>query len=114
MKNLVRFSDLSLAAAIAVVGTVPIWGEAALSQVLEIPNAPETEVTPSNESNGAELLRGGLNPVNIIHNANLSRSRNGSEFADDTRRNLQEAADEFKQLQLQRLQDQGASPSPAN
>ena len=47
----------------------------------------------------------------IIHNANLSRSRNAGEFADDTRRNLQKAADEFKLLQQQRLQQQINAPA---
>ena len=104
-------SKLSLALGAAILGIIPAWSQAGLSQTFDVPNAPETEVTPSNESSGSDLLRGGLDPISIIHNANLSRSRNAGEFADDTRRSLQQAADEFKLLQQQRFQQQNNAPA---
>jgi hypothetical protein len=61
-------------------------------------------------------LGSGFDPMSLIHNANLSRSRNGSDFAEDTQRNLNQAADQFKQLQQQRMlemQQQQSSPAVA-
>jgi hypothetical protein len=65
-------------------------------------------------------LGGGFDPMSLIHNANLSRSRNGVDFAEDSQRTLNEAADQFKKMQQQRLQeiqqpatDPAIAPAPA-
>lgn len=65
------------------------------------------EVDPSKPG-----LGGGFDPMSLIHNANLSRSRNGTDFADDTQRTLNEAADQFKKMQQQRLQQMQQSSDP--
>ncbi|MFM1843778.1 MAG: hypothetical protein RLZZ490_2521 [Cyanobacteriota bacterium] len=57
------------------------------------------EVDPTKQG-----LGNGFDPMSLIHNANLSRSRNGVDFAEDTQRTLNEAADQFKKLQQQRLE----------
>jgi len=67
------------------------------------------EVDPTKQGFG-----GGFDPMSLIHNANLSRSRNGADFADDTQRTLNEAASQFKKMQQQRLLEmQQPSTDPA-
>lgn len=50
-----------------------------------------------------------MNPLNLMHRANLERSRSGGEFAEDTRNNLSEAAQSFKEAQRQMLEAQEAA-----
>jgi len=45
----------------------------------------------------------GINPLDIIHNANFFNSRSGSQFAEDTDNNINSAAESFKQQQQQRM-----------
>jgi hypothetical protein len=104
--------QLSLAALFSSFGIFAAFPEATLAQSVPTPNAPDTP-TQSSEVNSNNTLGNTLNPMDLIHNANLSRSRNGGEFADDTQRQLKKAADEFKQMQLQRLQQQAAPAAPA-
>ncbi len=58
------------------------------------------------DSTGESTFGSGFDPMQLIHNANFRRSRNGAEFAEDTQNNLNNAADEFKKLQQQRLLEQ--------
>lgn len=71
---------------------------------------------PSNEQDSLTGGAGGFDPMTLIHNANLSRSRSGGEFAEDTQRSLGDAAEQFKLLQQQQLQevnqDAFATPDP--
>jgi len=71
-----------------------------------ITNAQNT-ITPQNEpfqSNERNPFYGdGINPLDIIHNANFSNSRSGSDFAEDTENNINSAAESFKQQQQQRM-----------
>ena len=64
------------------------------------------EVDPTKQG-----LGNGFDPMSLIHNANLSRSRNGADFADDTQRTLNEAADQFKKMQQQRLLEMQQQPT---
>lgn len=50
-----------------------------------------------------------FNPMDLIHNSNFRRSRNSSEFQEDTQTELQNAADKFKRQQQQRIQNQPVS-----
>ena len=113
-----------LAAAFGLFGIVPSWGEATLAQSTPSPDSPESPVlpTPTNtperdNSNregvsGERRLGGSLNPFDLIHNSNLSRTRSLGEFAEDTEKNINSAAEEFKRLRLQQLQEQPGEFSP--
>lgn len=70
------------------------------------PATPNSEGFQKNErsSQGGDTLGDGFNPINLIHNANLRRSRNGEDFAEDTQTNLNKAAADFKRQQQLRLQ----------
>lgn len=76
------------------------------------PAIPTTEGFQKNErsSQGSDFLGDGFNPLNLIHNANLRRSRNGADFAEDSQTNLNKAAADFKRQQQLRLQQQQAAP----
>lgn len=59
----------------------------------------------------------GFNPMQLIHNANFLNGRNGDEFAEDTNKNINSAAEDFKQQQLKRMiemqkQQQSTPPQP--
>ncbi|MGK7943101.1 MAG: hypothetical protein AB4058_01360 [Microcystaceae cyanobacterium] len=58
------------------------------------------------DSMGESTFGGGFDPMQLIHNANFRRGRNGAEFAEDTRNGLNDAAEEFKRLQQQRMLEQ--------
>jgi hypothetical protein len=47
----------------------------------------------------------------LIHNSNFRRSRDGSEFQEDTRNNINQAAEEFKRKQREQLENlQNSAP----
>ncbi len=90
--------------------TAGLWGaQPAQAQVTAPGETPYTanEVDPSKQG-----LGNGFDPMSLIHNANLSRSRNGSDFAEDTQRNINKAADQFKQLQQQRMLEMQQQSEP--
>ncbi|MFM8297573.1 MAG: hypothetical protein ACKN9A_03890 [Microcystis aeruginosa] len=55
-------------------------------------------------SDGRDAL-GGFDPLDLIHNSNFRRSRDGSEFQEDTRNNINQAAEEFKRKQREQLEN---------
>lgn len=63
----------------------------------------------SNERSPNGELGDFMNPLGLMHRANLERSRSGGEFADDTRDSLSEAAKSFREAQRQLLDAQGAN-----
>jgi hypothetical protein len=67
-------------------------------------NQKQPDPFQSNEQN--PLYGNGINPLDLIHNANLLNSRSAQDFIEDTNENLDKAADDFKKLQLQRMQQQ--------
>ncbi|MEY2985103.1 MAG: hypothetical protein RLZZ568_1720 [Cyanobacteriota bacterium] len=100
MQNLV----LPRLLAIAVLSTGSVLGPLVSVQAQYTTSGTETpfntnEIDPLNQGFG-----NGFDPMSLIHNANLSRGRTGADFADDTQRSLNEAADQFKQMQQQRLE----------
>jgi hypothetical protein len=115
MKNRLNLLLAPLAfAAIALVVTSPAHAQATPESASANPNSGFN----SNErtSGQSEVFQGGLNPLQLIHNANLRRSRDGSEFSDDTQTSLSRSAEEFKRLQRQKLEEQShtqATPTPA-
>jgi hypothetical protein len=58
----------------------------------------------SNEQN--PLYGDGINPLQLIHNANFFNSRSGSEFMEDTNQNLDRATQDFKKQQQERMLQQ--------
>jgi hypothetical protein len=76
------------------------------------PVSPANEGFQKNErsTQGSDVLGDGFNPLNLIHNANFRRSRNGEDFAEDTQTNLNKAAADFKRQQQLRLQQQQTAP----
>ncbi|WP_330203477.1 hypothetical protein [Cyanobacterium sp. Dongsha4] len=81
-------------------------------------NAQSNNINGKNEpfqSNERNPFYGdGINPLDIIHNANFFNSRSGSDFAEDTENNINSEAENFKQLQQKRIlemQQQKQNPS---
>ncbi|MGF1479183.1 MAG: hypothetical protein ACFB4I_06795 [Cyanophyceae cyanobacterium] len=68
------------------------------------PNSDSTEVQRNEYDPNSNSSLGTLNPTDLIHRANLSRSRNLQEFSEDSQINLGNAAEEYKRLQQERLQ----------
>lgn len=54
-----------------------------------------------------------FNPMDLIHNSNFRRSRDSSEFQEDTNSELQNAAEKFKLQQQEAIQNQPVT-TPSN
>lgn len=68
--------------------------------------------TQSNERSSFDGgLGNGFNPMNLIHRANLTPSRKSEDFNNDSKQNIQSAAEKFKQQQMQKIQP---SSTPTN
>ena len=103
-KNLIK-SSLFLA-------TILLIGSDFNPQVLAQSLNPSQPDYQKNErsSDGRDSL-GGFNPLDLIHNSNFRRSRDGSEFQEDTRNNINQAAEEFKRKQREQLENlQNSAP----
>lgn len=72
----------------------------------------ETQPFQNNETNS--LYRDGFNPFDFIHNANFSSGRSGADFAEDTQNNIRTAAEEFRRLQQQRIQEMKDKPTDSS
>lgn len=66
----------------------------------------------SNEKN--PLYGNGINPMELIHNANFLNGRSSTEFAEDTDKNLNSAAKDFKEQQRQRMMEMQKQSSPSS
>ena len=81
---------------------------------LASPSLAQKNLEPVNDgyqSNEYDAMTGtagaaGLNPMNIIHRANLGGFRDPREFQDETQRNLDDAAADFKRQQQEQLQEE--------
>lgn len=103
---------IAFATTCSLVGAISCLGDTALAQTAT-PNLTEGSISqPKSEVDDNQIPQT-LNPVDFIHNQNLRRSRNASEFSTDTEKKLDSAAAEFKRLQLQRLQEGQANEAPA-
>jgi DNA anti-recombination protein RmuC len=78
------------------------------SSLAQMRTPTSNEGFQSNEQNVNGFGNSGFDPLSLIHNANFSRSRNSSDFADDTNQSLNKAAQEFKRQQQQQLQQLSA------
>jgi len=64
--------------------------------------------TPDFQQNEYDSLTGpgGINPMDLIHRANMSTSRNQEEFQSDSQNQIDDAASEFKRQQQEHFQNQ--------
>jgi len=86
---------------ISMVGFSPAFGQAPIDQEESYPSSERD--TFSSE------LGDGLNPLDLIHRANFSRTRSLEEYRIDQQQNLDSAASEFRQQQQQLLQEQSSN-----
>ncbi|MGK7942068.1 MAG: hypothetical protein AB4062_18315 [Crocosphaera sp.] len=86
----------------SILGVAPVTLAQSIDQVDKAPYQ-------SNERNPNGELGDFMNPLGLMHRANLQRSRNGGEFAEDTMNNLSEAARSFREAQMRALEAQQSS-----
>ena len=67
-----------------------------------------TDTTPDYQSNEYDALTGpgGINPMDLIHRASMSTSRNQEQFQSDSQNQINDAASEFKRQQQEHFQNQ--------
>ncbi len=98
----------NVAVVLTLVGTT--LGVAPLTVAQSIDQVDKTPYQ-SNERNPNGELGDFMNPLGLMHRANLERSRGGGEFAEDTHNNLNEAAKNFREAQMRAIE---AQQSPQN
>jgi hypothetical protein len=71
--------------------------------------------TPDFQPNEYDALTGpgGINPMDLIHRANMSTSRNQEEFQSDSQNQIDDAASEFKRQQQEHFQNQTQTQTEA-
>lgn len=90
---------------LSVMGTLLSMGQLSVAQTDD--TIKPNEGFQKNEiDTGESSLGGGLDPFQLIHNSNLRRSRTSSEFADDTRTQIESAAEQFKRQQQEQFAPQ--------
>jgi hypothetical protein len=98
MKNITN--SKILASVIISLGLITITHNSVNAQSI---NNQQPQPFQSNEKN--PLYGDGINPLDLIHNANFFNSRNGADFAEDTNSNIDSAAKDFKQQQQKRMME---------
>lgn len=83
------------------------------AQTVNLQDQQGTQPNAIDESNG-NVGGFNLNPTNLIHEFNLKRERSGSEFSIDTQDTLTESADDFRQQQQERFNNQQPTPTVNN
>jgi len=83
-----------------------------LSPALAQVNSPDT---PNYQQNEQDSLSGpgGINPMDLIHRANMSTSRNPEQFQSDSQNQIDDAASEFKRQQQEHFQNQTQTQTEA-
>ncbi|WP_035798101.1 hypothetical protein [Crocosphaera chwakensis] len=100
------FKTKKIAVILTLLGTT--LGLAPVTVAQSIDQVDKPYQSNERDPNGSEL-GDFMNPLGLMHRANLERSRSGGEFAEDTRNNLSEAAKSFKEAQRQMLEAQEAA-----
>ena len=98
----------SIFALTSTLGLILISGQPSYAQPV---NQKQPEPFQANEQN--PLYGNGINPMDLIHNANLLNGRSAADFMEDTNENLDQATDDFKKLQLERMQQQQLESNPS-
>ena len=75
-------------------------------------NLKEPDPFQSNEQNPL-YGGGGLDPMQLIHNSNLLNSRSASDFIEDSNESLTKAAQEFRERQLEMMEQQQLESNPS-
>jgi hypothetical protein len=83
----------------------------ASSAIAQISGANQSGYQTNERSTTGDSTLGNFNPLNLIHNANLQRSRGPGQFQEDSRIELDRAAEEFKRQQRERLQNPAPIPT---
>ncbi|WP_013323735.1 hypothetical protein [Gloeothece verrucosa] len=86
-------------------GIVASYSSSASAQLIPNSKNPEVKYQSNEENSSVDNSLGGLNPLDLIHNANLRRSRDASQFQEDSDSNLNQAAQDFKRKQQQMMQN---------
>jgi hypothetical protein len=76
-------------------------------------NQKQPDPFQSNEQN--PVYGEGINPLDLIHNANLLNRRSSNEFIEDSNQNLDSAARDFKEQQKEKILEmleKEQSPNP--
>jgi hypothetical protein len=68
-------------------------------------NPSQPDYQNSERSTSGDSTFGNFNPLDLIHNVNFRRTRDGVEFQEDTQNNINNAAEEFKRKQREQLQN---------
>ena len=66
----------------------------------------QKEPDPFQSNEKSPIYGDGINPMDLIHNANLMNRRTGADFAEDINDNIDQAADDFRKEQLQKMMEQ--------
>jgi hypothetical protein len=98
-----------LALSLGICGLLMALEKSAFAQLQNLQEPPTYQNSEQDPNKGAFS---GFDPASLIHNANLSRSRNGTDFAEDTQQNLNKAANDFKRQQQLLLQNQPVEATP--
>ncbi len=101
------FNNKILATILISLGLIALLPNSIKAQAI---NQKEPEPFQSNEKNS--IYGDGINPMDLIHNANLLNNRSASDFAEDSNSNIDKAADEFKKQQLERMQQMQQQSNP--
>lgn len=93
--NIKHIFTITASFALILISATPNYAQSA--------NLKKTDPFQKNEVNPL-YGTGGLNPMDLIHNANFLNGRSDAEFYQDSNDNLDSAADKFKKEQLLRMQ----------
>jgi hypothetical protein len=113
-----RFSTLFIGGAV-LIGAMTLAAQPALSQTTNTDvNNPGAAFTESEQSNDAFSGPGGVSPLQLFNQINLSNDRSQAEFLEDRRSQFGTLADDFRTrqqeaIQQQQQQQQETSPSPS-
>lgn len=80
-----------------------VIGYGNLVQAQNINSSPQDNIFQSNEQNS--LYGDSINPMQLIHNANMINRMSGGTSPEDSSRNIRNAAQSFRERQLERMRE---------
>ena len=86
-------------------GTLLVNSPSVFAQPLNSPTSDGEFQSNEQDANGSSFGNS-FKPLDLIHRVNLSNGRDAEEFNNDSAVNINNAASEFKKLQLEKLQNQ--------
>lgn len=103
MKN--QLSQLTIALGLSIACTFSLI----IPSLAQSQNSDD-DVYQSNEKDTMSGGIGGFDPIDLIHNANLSTGRNADEFSEESQTQIKDSAAEFRRIQQERMQEQNTVP----